>query len=74
MVQLKESNPLKSLIDSGEGVESAKSFHSRLSTLDSPDVRWDKVRAVRSEIASGTYETDWKIQKALERLLVDLSS
>ncbi len=43
---------------------------SRLSEL--PDVREDLVARVRAEIAAGGYETDAKIEQALDQLTEDL--
>jgi len=37
-----------------------------------PEIRHDRVDAIRAEIAKGTYETDEKIQIALERLLDEI--
>ena len=33
-----------------------------------PDIRWDLVERIRKEIAEGTYDTEEKLEKALERL------
>jgi anti-sigma28 factor (negative regulator of flagellin synthesis) len=33
------------------------------------DIRWALVDRIRQEIALGTYDTDEKLEKALERLL-----
>lgn len=37
-----------------------------------PDIREDRVAAVRQQIAAGTYETDDKLNAALERLLDEI--
>ncbi len=37
-----------------------------------PDIRQDRVDAIRAQIAAGTYETDEKIQIAVERLLDEI--
>jgi anti-sigma28 factor (negative regulator of flagellin synthesis) len=34
-----------------------------------PEVRLEKIRAVRASIAAGTYETEGKLEAAIERLL-----
>lgn len=39
---------------------------------DVPDIRADRVAAIRAEIASGAYETPEKIDLALERLLDEI--
>ncbi|MDX1963714.1 MAG: flagellar biosynthesis anti-sigma factor FlgM [Pirellulales bacterium] len=38
-----------------------------------PDIRADRVNAIRQQIASGTYETDDKLDAALDRLLDELA-
>ena len=42
-----------------------------LSTI--PDVRQERIDAVREAIANGTYETDEKLNAALERLLDEIA-
>ncbi|MBN2291207.1 MAG: flagellar biosynthesis anti-sigma factor FlgM [Pirellulales bacterium] len=37
-----------------------------------PDIRQDRVDAIRAQIEAGTYETDEKIQTAVERLLDEI--
>ncbi|MDZ7617961.1 MAG: flagellar biosynthesis anti-sigma factor FlgM [Patescibacteria group bacterium] len=37
-----------------------------------PDVRQDRVDQIRAQIAAGTYETQQKLDVALERLLDEL--
>lgn len=44
-----------------------------LNSLKSNDVRADKVSAIKSQIESGTYEDDAKLNVAVDRLLDDLS-
>ena len=39
---------------------------------DIPDVRADKVASLRSQIASGTYDTDAKLSSALSNLLDEI--
>ena len=50
------------------------SLEARLKSLLAkvPDVRQDLIDRVRAEIAAGTYETDEKLDIALDRLLDDL--
>ena len=43
-----------------------------LKTLQSNDVRADKVAQVKAQIEAGTYETDEKLDAAADRLLDDL--
>ncbi|MGZ8993694.1 MAG: flagellar biosynthesis anti-sigma factor FlgM [Burkholderiaceae bacterium] len=38
-----------------------------------PDIRADKVADIRAQIASGAYETDEKLNVALDRLLDELA-
>ena len=37
------------------------------------DIRADKVAAIRAEIEAGKYETDAKLDKAIDRLIDDLA-
>ena len=37
-----------------------------------PNIRWDLVERIRKEIAEGTYETQEKLEKALDRLLGEM--
>jgi len=39
---------------------------------DIPDIRQDRVDAVRRQIAAGTYETEAKLNAAVERLLDEI--
>jgi negative regulator of flagellin synthesis FlgM len=39
---------------------------------DLPDIRQDRVDAVRRQIAAGTYETEAKLNAAVERLLDEI--
>ncbi len=39
---------------------------------DVPDIRQDRVQALRSAIASGTYETEDRLSGALDRLLDEI--
>ncbi|MCS7239268.1 MAG: flagellar biosynthesis anti-sigma factor FlgM [Thermoguttaceae bacterium] len=41
---------------------------------DSQQIRWDRVRQIRAEIAAGTYETPEKLEIALRRLLERLQN
>ncbi|MGN6505039.1 MAG: flagellar biosynthesis anti-sigma factor FlgM [Tepidisphaeraceae bacterium] len=44
-----------------------------LGQLKTNDVRWDKVNAIKAQIANGTYETDDKLDAAAGKLLDDLA-
>jgi flagellar biosynthesis anti-sigma factor FlgM len=37
-----------------------------------PDIRQDRVQAIRAQIASGTYETSGKLDVAVNRLLDEI--
>ncbi len=37
-----------------------------------PDIRQDRVQAIRAQIASGTYETAGKLNVAVDRLLNEI--
>jgi len=49
--------------DAGRLIEQAKSV---------PDIRQDRVNAIRARIEAGTYETDEKLEVALDRLLDEI--
>lgn len=38
-----------------------------------PDIRHDRVNEIRAQIAAGTYETEGKLQVALDRLLDEIA-
>ena len=38
-----------------------------------PEIRHEKVEAIRREIAAGTYDTDEKFELALDRMMDDIS-
>ena len=40
---------------------------------DLPDIRADKVAAIKAQIQAGTYETDEKLEVALSRLLDEIA-
>jgi len=41
-------------------------------THEIPDIRQDRVDSIRAQIAKGTYETDAKLDVAIERLLDEI--
>jgi len=51
------------LSDAAEMVQRAK---------EAPDVRQDRINAIRAEIEAGTYETEEKLEIALSRLLDEI--
>ena len=56
-----------------DSVELSQTAQLLAKLAELPDVREDLVQRVRAEIAAGTYETDEKIDAALEALIEDLS-
>jgi anti-sigma28 factor (negative regulator of flagellin synthesis) len=48
-------------------------FNELFQALKQNDIRTDKVAQVRSQIEAGTYETDDKINAALDKLLDDIT-
>ena len=44
-----------------------------LQSLKTNDVRGDKVASVKAQIANGTYESDHKLDGAIDKLLDDLN-
>ena len=54
-------------------VEDMQTQHSQqMAERENQPVRMDRVNAIKQQIADGTYESDEKIDLALDRLLVDL--
>jgi negative regulator of flagellin synthesis FlgM len=51
-------------------ISSAGQFADMMSSI--PDIRQDRVSALRSAIADGSYETDHKLNVALDRLLDEI--
>ena len=51
-------------------ISPAAEMAAKLSEI--PDIRQDRVNEIRAQIASGTYETDDRINGALERLLDEM--
>lgn len=51
------------LSDAGRLIEQVK---------EAPDIRQDRVDAIRAQIAAGTYETDEKLDIAVNRLLDEI--
>ncbi len=41
---------------------------------EAADIRWDRIAAIRAELARGTYETPDKLEIALDRLLDEIRS
>jgi negative regulator of flagellin synthesis FlgM len=51
-------------------ISAAGQFADMMSSI--PDIRQDRVSALRAAIAEGTYETDQKLSVALDRLLDEI--
>jgi len=49
----------------------AAQMASKLSEI--PDIRWDRVNAIKTAIADGTYMTDDKMNVAVDRLLDEIA-
>ena len=49
----------------------AAQMASKLSEI--PDIRWDRVNAIKTAIANGTYMTDDKMNVAVDRLLDEIA-
>jgi negative regulator of flagellin synthesis FlgM len=65
-----QSGPRSEPIQDEVQISSQGEILSRLS--DIPEIRQDKVAALRAAIADGTYETDEKLGVALDRLLDEI--
>ena len=66
------TNAPKQLKLTADRVEIAK-VNQLLATLKVNDVRTEKVSAIRAQIEAGTYETEAKLDAAIDRLMDDLS-
>lgn len=64
-----QSAPAAGKADKAEISDQAR-FLQKLSETD--EIRQDKVDSVRSQIEAGTYETDDKLDAAVQKLLEDL--
>jgi len=60
---IRDELTLSSAADAADFVAQAKAL---------PDIRQDRVNALRAQIASGAYETDEKISAALDRMLDEM--
>jgi len=65
-----QSGPRSAPIQDEVQISSQGDILSRLA--DIPEIRQDKVAALRAAIANGTYETDEKLGVALDRLLDEI--
>ena len=61
------SNPISDQLD----ISQAGQLAARLS--DVPDIRADRVSQIREALANGTYESDDKLNTALDRLLDEIA-
>ena len=53
-----------------QAAQAAEQLSAKIAEL--PDIRQDRVNELRAKIASGSYETDDRINGALERLLDEI--
>lgn len=53
-----------------QAAQAAEQLSAKIAEL--PDIRQDRVNELRAKIASGAYETDERIDGALERLLDEI--
>jgi negative regulator of flagellin synthesis FlgM len=61
-----ESTQIADEVDISEAAQLVEQVHQF------PDIREDRVEAVRQQIAAGTYETSDKLDTAIERLLDEI--
>lgn len=63
-------------VDTGSPIQDELQLSDAAQLLDKvhdlPDVRWDRIAKIKAEIANGTYETEEKLQIAVERLLDEI--
>lgn len=55
--------------DTGDSVEVSETAQFISEALQLPQVRQDKINEIKKAIENGTYETDDKIQQALEKFI-----
>lgn len=63
------SQPPSAPKDTGDSVEVSEAARFISEALQLPEVRQDKIDEIRRAIENGTYETDTKIQQALEKFI-----
>jgi negative regulator of flagellin synthesis FlgM len=61
-----EAAPIADEVDISDAARLVEQVH------DLPEMREDRVEAVRQQIAAGTYETSDKLNAAIERLLDEI--
>ena len=68
------NEPRKSLISAGLGSEHERSEAGQIAAqlADIPDVRTDRVAAIRQALADGTYETEERLNAAVDALLDEI--
>jgi len=63
-------------VDAGSPIQDELQLSDAARLLDKvhdlPDVRWDRIAKIKAEIANGAYETEEKLQIAVERLLDEI--
>jgi negative regulator of flagellin synthesis FlgM len=64
--------PTRSTADVGDELHISDSGRIASQLSEIPDIRQDRVSAIRTAIAQGTYDTDAKMSVALDRLLDEI--
>lgn len=64
------SRPASSPINDSVEISDAARLIEQVNNV--PDIRQDRVNSIRQQIAAGTYETDAKMNVALDRLLDEI--
>ena len=64
------SEPISDELRISSAAQDASRLVEQVSRI--PDIREDRVNEIRAQIEAGTYETDDKIQLAVERLLDEI--
>ncbi len=65
-----DSAPINDELQISSAAQEAAGMVDKVNQM--PDIRQDKVNAIRAQIEAGTYETDDKLQTAVERLLDEI--
>ena len=69
-----QGEPVKPSADKGDQVEISEMAYWRAKIAAFPEIRSDKIAAAREQIVNKTYETEEKLDAAIDRLLDDLLS
>jgi anti-sigma28 factor (negative regulator of flagellin synthesis) len=69
-----EVSPLAQRMPEPDAVELSAGARELSAARSDPGVRYELVERVRHEIESGTYETDERIDRTVERIVVDVTA